>query len=247
MTQPVSDEQIIAFLHGELDEASASAVEAAINADPGLAGRAEMFLRQDEQVRDAFSAILTAPAPERLTAIVEAPGTATVIDLAAARAKRKTPSWSALPFAAMAASLAVGLFIGQSADLLGPSGGEALLSSSVNGTRIAATLEETLGRSASGTQAELAGIGMVRIDLTFKTGDGRICRQFSLESGPQTNDAVACRTGSGWELEAFGRRSAAQGEMRLAAGEAAPAVIAAVDALIAGDPLVGEAESRALR
>lgn len=247
MTNSVSDEQIIAFLHDELDDASASKVEAAINADPVIAARAELFLQQDGQVRDAFAAVLNAPVPARFTAIVEAPETANVIDLAAARAKRQRPAWSARPLAAMAASLAVGLFLGQSVDLSGSAGGDALLSRSGDGTRIASALEQTLGKSASGAQVELAGIGTVRVDLTFKTGDDRICRQFSLKTGANTNDAVACRAGAEWELEAFGRRSAAPGEMRLAAGEAAPGVVAAVDALIAGDPLVGEAESRVLR
>lgn len=262
MSQPFTDAQLAAFLDGTLDDdALIERLEAAINADPALADRVAALAGDDpvaNAVRDAFASVLDAPVPERLTQIVAAPE-AEVIDLAAARAKRSVPvaandaalgsGWRWPQFAAMAASLALGVMIG--GPLLtgggaggdaGPSGGSLVLAS--------ADLNAMLDIAPSGQKVDLAALGTGEVVLTFRNADGQLCRQFMLEgAGGATSDALACASGAGdaWQVEAYGRRAAPVGEMKLASGDAAAGVVAAVDEMIAGDVLVGADELAELK
>jgi hypothetical protein len=261
MSQPFTDAQLAAFLGGTLeDEALLDAIEAAINADPALAERAEALAAGDDPaasaVRDAFAPVLSAPVPDRLTAMLT-PESADVVDLAAARAARPQPlptpandtagsgsGWRWPQFGAMAASLALGVLIG------GPllKGGAADAPAGEGLVLASADLDTMLNTAASGQRTDLAALGEGEVVLTFRDGDGRVCRQFLIEQGGTTSDALACAGGAGdrWQIEAYGRRAAPAGEMKLAGGDAAPAVVAAVDAIIAGDPLIGADEAAVL-
>jgi hypothetical protein len=249
-----TDAQLAAFMDGSLaDEALIDAIEAAINADPALAQRAEALAAGDDLaplVRDAFAPLLDAPVPERLTAAI-APREADVIDLAAARAA-KTPvlpvpandtgrsNWRWPQFGAMAASLVLGVMIGEPL-LKGGSGGPQ-----ADGLVLAsADLTAMLDRAPSGQRTDLAALGEGEVVLTFRNADGQLCRQFMIDgAGGATSDALACAgaNGDGWQIEAYGRRAAPAGEMKLAGGDAAPAVVAAVDAMIDSDSLIGADE-----
>jgi hypothetical protein len=245
----ITDEELVAFLHGELDDDAAAAVEAALNADPRLAERAELLAVQDDQIRDAFAPILDDEVPDRLSAIVaSAPQGAEVVDLAEVRSRRRRKVWGFQQVAAMAASLVLGLFIGHS--LLGGSAsspeGELLVAAN-EGLRFNRDVERVLSGTPSGKPVRVASLGEVDIALTFEANDGRLCRQFTLRGPSRSDDALACREGQDWQIEALGRRTESEGQMRTAAGDTAPAVISAVDALIAGEPLVGEDEKKALR
>jgi hypothetical protein len=245
----ITDEELVAFLHGELGAEANSAVEAALEADPRMAARAELLANQDSLIRDAFAPILDAEVPEHLRAIVASgPQGAEVVDLAQVRSRRSSTVWGLQQFGAMAASLVLGLFIGHA--LLGGSATSpegALLMATDGGLLVNRDVEKVLSGTPSGRPVQVASLGDVDIAITFEANDGRLCRQFALRGPSRTDDAVACRDGQDWLLEALGRRSDSVGEMRTAAGDAAPAVISAVDALIAGEPLVGEAETRALQ
>jgi len=255
MSALFTDAQLAAFMDGSLDdEALIDAIEAAINADPALAERAEALAAGDAfapLVRDAFAPVLDAPVPERLTAAL-AVREAEVVDLAAARAAKSTAlptpandtgrsSWRWPQFGAMAASLALGVLIG--GPLLkgggeAPEGGSLVLAS--------ADLDAMLDSAPSGQRTDLASLGEGEVVLTFRNADGQLCRQFLIAGkGGTTSDALAC-TGGGekkdWQIEAYGRRAAPVGKMKLAGGDAAPAVVAAVDAMIDSDPLTGADE-----
>jgi hypothetical protein len=257
MSTGFTDAQLAAFLSGTLeDEALIDVIEAAINADPALAERVESLAVAepvDTAVRDAFAPVLEAPVPERLIAAATSLE-AEVVDLAAARAAKSaalpTPAndtgrsnWRWPQFGAMAASLALGVLIG--GPLLkggaeAPSGGSLVLAS--------ADLTAMLDFAPSGQKTDLAALGEGEVVLTFRNADGQLCRQFLIAgTGGTTSDALACSgTGTGgaakWQIEAYGRRAAPVGEMKLASGDAAPAVVAAVDAMIDSDPLTGAEE-----
>jgi hypothetical protein len=253
MSAPFTDAQLAAFMDGSLDdEALIDAIEAAINADPALAERAEALAAGDALaplVRDAFAPVLDAPVPERLVAAVAARG-GEVVDLAAARAERARPlptpandtarsGWRWPQFGAMAASLALGVMIGGpllkgGADA--PEAGGLVLAS--------ADLTAMLDTAPSGQRFDLAALGEGEVVLTFRNADGQLCRQFMLEGQGGTSDALACAGGATkeWQIEAYGRRAAPVGEMKLAGGDAAPAVVAAVDAMIGSDPVTGADE-----
>lgn len=260
MTAPFTDAQLAAFLAGTLEnDALIEAIEEAINADPALAERAEaLALAAGDPaataVRDAFAPVLDAPVPERLARIVTAPAATPVVDRDSAPPPRPHAlpqpandtgaGWRWPQFGAIAASLAIGALIG------GPllsgganSRGEALVLAGADGTRPAPALAALLDTAPSGQVVDLAGLGTGEVVLTFRNTDGQLCRQFMVDAGPATSDALAC-TGAdgGWQVEALGRRAAPVGEMKLASGDAAVGVIAAVDDMIDSDPLVGETE-----
>lgn len=265
MTHPFTNAQLAAFLSGTLaDDALIDAIEAAINADPALAERLESVVLADATtvaVRDAFAPILAAPVPAQLTGIVTVPQDGTVVDLSAARFPRSVPTpandtdtsgvnWRWPQFAAMAASLVLGVMVG--GQLLTNGAGQraggiasdgALVLASANGTTTAPAVAAMLDRTPSGQTVDLASLGTGKVVLTFRNSDGQLCRQFSINGGGGTNDALACASGDkGWQVEAFGRRAAPTGELKLAGGDAAVSVVAAVDAMIASDPLVGADE-----
>ncbi|MCL9999678.1 MAG: hypothetical protein NBV68_09860 [Erythrobacter sp.] len=254
MSPSFTDGQLASFMDGTLeDEALIDAIEAAINADPALAERAEALVAGEPiaaMVRDAFAPVLDAPVPERLTTTL-APREAEVVDLAAVRAAKSAAlpkpandtgrsSWRWPQLGAMAASLVVGVLIGGrllngGADA--PAGDDLVLAS--------ADLTAMLDSAPSGQKTDLSALGEGEVVLTFRNADGQLCRQFLIQgTGGVTSDALACAGGSDkrWQIEAYGRRAAPVGKMKLAGGDAAPAVVAAVDAMINSDPLVGPDE-----
>jgi hypothetical protein len=256
--EPFTDAQLAAFLDGTLeDEALLDAIEAAINADPALAERVEGLAASDatdQAVRDAFAPVLSAPVPTRLTHIVAAPAVTEVVDLAAARTARSLPtpandvggSWRWPQFGAMAACLAIGVMIGGPL-LTGGGAGDA----AAGGSLVLASADVTamLDTAPSGQSVTLASLGTGEVVLTFRNADGALCRQFMVEgSTGSTSDALACASAGGeWQIEAFGRRAAPAGEMKLAGGDAAVGVVTAVDAMIASDALIGADEAAELK
>ncbi len=114
MAKP-SDEQLIAYLDGELDAASSREVAAAIAADPALARTAETLVETAAALRVAFDDVLHEPVPEHL--LVEARGglgQSKVVQFPESR-KRAAQNervgwqrWATLPVAASVAGLIVG-------------------------------------------------------------------------------------------------------------------------------------------
>lgn len=262
MTRPILDEELIAFMGGDMEEIHAAEIEAAINADPALADRAEALAERmhgsgqhDDLVRAAFAPILSAPMPDAITASVQAEAKgADILSFAAAKAKKsgasqRSSAWAWPQFGAMAASLAIGLIAGPA--LLGGGGNGdasgALVVASANGATVPGSLGAVLDTAASGDSVELASLGTAKVDISFRNLDQNLCRQVNVTGGGSSSDILACREGSTWRVEAYGQRAGDVTEVRTAAGEASPAVIAAVDAMIDSDPLVGGDEEAALR
>lgn len=262
MTGRFSDKDLAAFLAGTLeDEAVMEAIENAINADPELAERVEALAREDDTakaVRTAFAPVLAAPVPERLVDAASpreaerqksAMNAASLGDLPEP-ANDTGGSWRWPQFAAMAASLAVGVLVGgpllTGAGPGGDMGGGALVLTGTDSAALSPDLAAMLDSAPSGEAVELGGQGSGTVVLTFRNADGQLCRQFRLDGPAATSDALACALGDDWRIEAFGRRAQPAGEMRLAGGDAAVGVIAAVDEMIDSDPLVGPDEAAQL-
>ncbi len=265
MTDPFTNAQLAAFLDGTLDNGPLiDAIENAINANPALAERIAALATPDETaaaVRDAFAPMLAAPVPEHLSRIVVVPKIAQALDFAASRVRRSLPAaandagtssraWRWPQFAGMAASLALGVWVG--GQLLNGAAGDraggnavdgALVLAGAGGAAAAPAVTAMLDSAPSGQRVDLASLGTGEVILSFRNSDGQLCRQFSIEGGAGTSDTLACaKEDGGWQVEAFGRRAPPMGEMRLAGGDAAVGVVAAVDAMIDSDPLVGADE-----
>ncbi len=117
--QKPSDEILIAYLDGELDADTRSAVESWLEADSELGERAAMLAASAEALRAAFEPVLHEPVPERLLAAARglpAPS-AEVVDFKAAQ-KTRAPKplmqrrWARFAAAAGVAGLLIGGGVG---------------------------------------------------------------------------------------------------------------------------------------
>jgi anti-sigma factor RsiW len=241
----VPDEEVFAFVDGELPPEAMARIEAAMATDPQLALRVETqralrrLLSGPHGVAFASaSALPDAPAPQAPPKVAE------VIAFPGAQAKAKpkpkpkprppkaSPSTDGLgrmSWIAMTACLAVGLVVGRFAAPSPPT---------LNGVDdvqplAAGPLAQALNTLASGQAA-----GPVRIALSFQDASGRYCRAFQASGGPAPTAGVACREPAGWRVRAV---SPAEPP-----GGGTPAsVMAAVNTMMAGQPLDAAGEARA--
>ncbi|WP_374440839.1 anti-sigma factor [Stella sp.] len=107
------DETLVAFVDGELDEATATEVAHALEADAELAARVEMFRSSSVLVRAAFAGVIDEPVPERLMAAARG----AAADDAGGKVvpfpkRRPIGRWIALPLAASVAALMIGASAG---------------------------------------------------------------------------------------------------------------------------------------
>jgi hypothetical protein len=222
------DEKFFAWLDGELAPADAAAMEAKVVSDPQLQRLAEQHRALGAQLRGAFDPIAGAPVPQQLQAALRPP--AEVVDFAAAKRTRSFPS---LPqWAAMAATLVLGLYLGT----MVPQRGTGPVA--VQGGRLyaASALNQALD-----TELASAPAGDVRIGLTFRDHTGEICRSFTASA----SSGLACRSNGRWRLKGLFAAPEGQGtDYRMAAGMD-PNLAAMVNSAIAGEPFDADAEKAA--
>jgi hypothetical protein len=227
-----SDEQVQAFVDGELDAASRAQIEALLPHDAGLAARIAQQRALRAQLLGAFDPVLDEPVPQRLLQAMEGSGgVATPIGAASrpARAASRQWWWGAAAAGVLAAVLVTWNFPRER--------NTALLVSASDGLHAAGALDQALSRQLSAAGPDDAG---VQVSLSFRAGDGRYCRVFNLSSGI---DGLACRTEDHWRVEATGRTVRSPGdEYRQAASALSPAVLSAISSRQPGDALTPEQE-----
>jgi hypothetical protein len=200
-------------------------------------------------MQGAFSGVLEEPVPERLIAAARGQNAApkgAVVELTLAReaARRKTyPGPRRWQPAAMAASLLLGVGLGflawqSRSGLIQPGSGGGLVAK--------AALADALSTQLSDERspALIAAIA----HLSFRAKSGEYCRTFSL-TGTDASSGLACREGNDWKIKALAespRAATNSGNFRTAASEDSPAIRAAVEASIDGEPLdhAGEIAAR---
>ncbi|MDB5499509.1 MAG: hypothetical protein JWP28_3540 [Phenylobacterium sp.] len=223
MTQDakIGDERLIAYVDGELAGEARAAFEAEMGADPALAAKVAQHRGLAARVAAAYAPVLDEPVPPQLVALASA-------------ANDRGPGRGALPqWAAMAACLALGVLAGRA---LWPEQGPL----ATHGGELVAR-----GGLDKALTTQLASqAGPVRIGLTFKSGDGRYCRTF--ESAADHLAGLACRRDGRWVAQvATALTPQPASDYRTAASATPPAVLAAVDAMRAGDTLDATAERTA--
>lgn len=223
----IEDNEFFAWLDGELEGDAAARMAAMVEASPELTARAAAHRALGQDLRGAFAPVMAA---------ASAPRFAEVVDLAEHKAQRdRHRGWFGVPqWAAMAATLALGLIVGQLVDLRT----EAPIESR-NGTIIAAAL---LDRALDEQLASAGPSEEIRIGLTFRDRRGSICRSFSGEAG----SGLACRADGEWQIRGlFPGAEGQAGDYRMAAGEN-PRLVALIDETISGEPFDSTAEKAAL-
>ncbi|MBV9724098.1 MAG: hypothetical protein JO299_02890 [Gammaproteobacteria bacterium] len=232
-----SDETVMSYVDGELDEPTRTAIEAALASDPTLVQRVARQRALLERLHQGLDPVLQEPLPERLLAAARGkpshPGKVSPLRLAS------RPRWSWPQWGAMAASLCVGILI---APLLWRQPTEAFVT---RDGRILATgpLAHALSEQLASNQAADA---LVHIGVSFLSRSGDYCRTFVVRDRGALA-GLACREQERWVLTALAdsRSRDTSGDYRPAASSLPPSVAAAVSDLIAGEPLDAGAEARA--
>jgi len=243
----IDDDMLMAFADGELDGVEAARVEQAVAADPALAARVEAHRALRERVAGHYAPVADGPVPDRFAALLAGGGKDNVVDLTQRRAalsmiaandeepahSGRWPIWGNV--AAIAATLVIGLAIGQS--IPGMGGGDPV------GVRDGAMVAR--GELASALDSRLASAQVsdtaTRIGLTFRAKDGGLCRSFE---GPAIA-GVACRSGADWTLEqtVAARR---QNSTYRQASSIDPRVMSGIVEMIDGEALDAAAEKAAM-
>ncbi|WP_292526689.1 anti-sigma factor [Mesorhizobium sp.] len=199
----------MAFADGELDDATAAAIEKAMQ--PDIARQVALFLETRIQVKEALMPVLDEPVPDRLTQSVQrmidearrrsVPSHASRARVAALRAgdnqamPRPQASWI-MPLAASLVAVVFGIggyFFGLGSQ------------NQPHGLEVAgqdSPLSEALGQLASGEETVLAGsTDRLRAVATFRDGAGSLCREFEIDSANRSTVlSVACHSNNAWAV-----------------------------------------------
>jgi hypothetical protein len=234
----IPDEMLMAYADGELDLVARAEIEAAMARDPKVAETVERHRALAARVQSAYGGVLEEPVPERISSLVAGPDSATIVELPMRRADREARSpgaWRLPQWAALAASLAIGLFVGALV-MRGPA---ADYEETASGLVARGELDDAL----TSQLASAPGDADVRVGISFLDRNGDYCRTFHMHR-ESAFAGLACRSGEAWKLQVLAIAPAPSGELRPAA--AMPmAVLHAVDAAIDGAPLDAAAESAA--
>jgi hypothetical protein len=236
-----SDETLMAFADGALDEPTRSQVEQAMYADPALAAKVRQHIALRQDGLRAFADTLDEPAPPRLRRVAGSPK---VIQLDSVRAARKQVAeaphrWSWPEWGAIAATLVVGVLAG-TLGLHAVQGETTFAAAGSNGALTArGRLDTALTQQLASAPAAGAG---VRIGVSFVARDGQYCRTFAVGAA----SGLACRAGGGWTVPVLVEgEGGAPGAYRQAGSAMPAAVLDAVDARAVGPSLDARAEQAA--
>lgn len=213
----ISKETVLAYVDGELSHEEALTVEAAMTSDPALAEEVARHLQLRDAAGGAFAAVLTEPVPERLLAAAREAPSERVARSALVR-RFGPPHW-----AAMAACLALGVLAGYAI----PSGPVV---SGAGGLQA----RGALARALDGKLA--ADEGPVRMGVSFRDAGRAYCRTFRMDR--EALAGLACREDGRWAVRTLAEvRPQAGGDYQMAGSAMPPAVLAAMDQMMVGDPL----------
>jgi hypothetical protein len=220
MTDP-TDEEIVAYVDGEMTPSARAAFEHRLAEDPPLADRVARHRDLVARLHDAYP---PAEAREFDSAELAALGLgdAEIIDFPSghARRTRTRPIWAT----ALAASLVGGILIGRATLPAGE-----MVADREGRLTAAASLQRALDEQPDG------GKGAIHIAMTFRTAGG-VCRTFRLND----NAGLGCRQGGHWTIPAVVQSRDTEShsaDFRLAGDDIPPTIMAEVDKRIVGAPL----------
>lgn len=232
-----TDQQLSAYLDGELAEDEAGAVETALQDDASLRERLARLHNVDAVLSETLGGIAEEDVPDHILAMVEGASAAKVepavsgqvVTLSSGRSRLS--GWT-MP-ASLAASLLFGLLIGTQVMQLTGSGAPAGLPAGPvePGSALYAALE----RTPSG-----ASVGGISPTLSFASDTG-VCREVSTQS----QRALACRDASAWTVLVVTQDAVSSGGIGYRTASAETSVIFDVlaDQLMTSAPMSAEAEA----
>lgn len=223
----MTEEQIIAYVDGELGPLEALRFERAMAGDPAIAAAVGRHRRLRAMIESHFAPAASEPVPARLTNMIDD-------NVVAFPQRTRSRFGDSGRYAALAATLVAGLVLGQ---LLSNRGATPL--GERDGTVVA---QGVLARALDTQLASEPQATAYHIGVSFRSIDNRYCRTFSGAAGA----GLGCHGRSGWTVERFvaGRPREQGGAYRQAASPSAE-ILAAAQNMMAGTPLDAEQERRA--
>jgi len=242
-----TEEELNAYLDGELNAAEHARLEAALADDPQLQSRLDRLKRIDQNLRSVFGEIDETPVPEAVMTTIAASkaeaGSAendNIVPLQPARqnARRQLPF---LPLAT-AASIAVAVGLGVGVMMMG-NGPAENLSVDLGPVAPDSALYAALEHSTSAVPVEGASGAVAAAIMTFETEDGTTCREFSVANQNTSQQGIACRDEGEWQVQfAVANGAPPQSGTYVPAGSGADALDSMLNAMGAGEPLDAESE-----
>lgn len=230
----VGDEKLMAYVDGELPADERERIRAAIAQDESLqkAVAGEELLRR--KLAELHSPVLEEDVPGRLTHLLESrQGSLPPLrgsSLAKSGPGAPTRWWKNVT--AIAASLVLGLFLGQA--LSDPAGDESGPVAAVAQGQLAKALETQL--ASSQTPAD-----PVQIGATFIGRGGHPCRTYETSASA----GLACRSGGEWRLKLIAPGAGTPSTEYQQAGSSAELVMRSAQELLAEGPMGAEQERQA--
>lgn len=241
-----SDETVMRYVDGELDEETSARLEAELATDADLNRRLEMFAETRLAAQEALRPALDEPVPEQLQASVEA----MVAKAKASPADQSVPAgtgkarlfspandWMRLAAAACIAAvlgIAAGLMFGDREPASG------LQIAGIEDGPLAAAL-----RSVPSGDEKTLDSGTFKAIASFKDSQQALCREFELAMANNSRvSSVACVEAGEWKLRfAVNLPGNDQGYAPASSSEVLDAYLAGIDA---GAPLSAAEEKAAL-
>ncbi|NRR33096.1 hypothetical protein HSX11_23270 [Oxalobacteraceae bacterium] len=267
-----SDDTLIAYADGELDEATRRAIELAMLHDAGVARRvAQHRAMRAELFASAADHGMPEHAGAELADVSASPGAgratarrpAKVVQLAAVRASRAAQQnavrkarrrrWGWLEWSMLGVVLVLGVAAGKfglarwQPGWAGESAGAGLLAGRDGALAAQGKLATALTQQPGGASQFDAE---VRVGLTFLSTEGNYCRTFTLPGTVQDLNGLACRLGQEWRIPLLVQQPKPQPQMgnyHQAGTQVPGALMEAIDQRIAGGMLDAKAEMAALR
>jgi anti-sigma factor RsiW len=262
----ITEETLMAYADGELDDIGRSAVEQAMLHDPALATKVAQHQALRCAVFDAFHPVVEEAIPARLQASVQVSKQINeqvneqvtgqvndevqrdnIVNLAQGRKDRDTrqetakrQAWSLSQWGSLAAMLVLGVMLGR-LDLFGAGERGGAISSVALATDGGMTAQGKLAMALS-TQLASAPVAdaNIKIGLSFVAKDGAYCRSFALDGSA----GLACREAEQWKIALMVDKhsDSPEGQYRQAGSEIPPAVLEAIEQRMAGAALDAQGE-----
>lgn len=233
----ITDELLMAYADGEVDDATRDQIERALAADASLRAKVEQHRALRKQLSAAFDPVLSEPVPDRLKNLAAGGASNTVADLSQAREARRTrflqqpTAWMSL-----AASVVLGVAIGFFG--LGERG--AMIVTGANGLVASGGLADALAKNLS-ADSNSAG---VHIGISFLAKSGEYCRSFAVTEGAFAG--FACRDQDAWRIRMLApARVSETGDFRTASSAMPESVLNEIGEVMQGEALDADEEAKA--
>lgn len=239
------DELLSAYLDNELPTEDADTLTARIAKEPLLAQRLAQLRHANDDARQQLRAVDDMPLPQAVVDLLRRDSRSST-DAAAAGNVVQLPPRGIRRFiqvpAALAAGIALlaGFFIANQVQQTSDTAAGSLFARNI---ATDSSLHDLLETGSGADSASLAADTSAQLRITFEDVSGDYCRQFDI-AGPETNaQALACRRGGQWRMQAVSLAAPAAADYQSASADPSKALEATIDALIGpNEPLEESAE-----